>query len=334
MKVSDIGESNLIERITRMITDSGVAASPPNSGFPLVVGIGDDAAAWRTVDAVGLSTTDTMVEGVHFNHETISWHDVGWKAMVANYSDIAAMGGTPVYALATIGVSKDTPLTTVDEIYRGVIEAALEYEGAIAGGDVVRSPVTFVTISVSGIHRGQPMLRSAANLDDLLAVTGFLGSSRAGLRLLMEKMSVDPQATKYLVKTHQRPRPRVSEGRILMGGGILAAIDISDGLLEDLGKMMTASGLAAVLDSSKIPIHPLLQQSFPDSALDMAMAGGEDYELLFSAPPGLMEHAIARFPDTTVIGRVVDGPSGNITIHDQNGNEIQPKEHGWDHFQS
>ena len=334
MELRDIGEFGLIERVTRMVINAGVGASPPGSGFPLVTGIGDDAAAWRTVDAVGLSTTDTMVEGVHFTRETMSWQDLGWKAMVANYSDIAAMGGTPLYALITLGLPEDTQVSAVDDMYSGMIEACLEYEGAIVGGDVVRSPVTFVSISVSGIHRVEPMLRSAAKPDDLLAVTGFLGSSRAGLEVLTQNLSVDEEAAKFLIKAHQRPRPMVGEGRILMGGGVLAAIDISDGLLDDLGKMMAASGVAAVVDSWQVPVHPLLQRAFPDRAIQLALAGGEDYELLYAAPAQLMEKAVARFPETAVIGRVVAGSPGEVRVQDQNGNEVRSLQPGWDHFRA
>ena len=338
MELRDIGELGLIERLTRLVTQAGVAVSPPGAGFPLLTGIGDDAAAWRTRDAIELSTTDTVVEGVHFTRDTTPWLDLGWKVMAANLSDIAAMGGIPLYALVTLGLPEDTPVPAIEELYQGMIEICQEYDAAIAGGDVVRSPVTFVSVALNGIHHGKPMLRSAARPDDLLATTGFLGSSRGGLELMTRHPSIDteeavhPEAAEYLRQVHHRPRPRVSEGHILVDSGVIAAMDISDGLMEDLGKMMTASGLAAQVDSWRVPLHPLLTRAFPDRALHLALAGGEEYELLFAAPAPVMEQALARISDATVIGRVVAGTPGEIRVQDQDGKELQVPEPGWDHF--
>ena len=336
--MDEIGEFGLIERLTRLVTQAGVAASPPDAGFPLLTGIGDDAAAWRTRDAIELSTTDTVVEGVHFTRDTTPWLDLGWKVMAANLSDIAAMGGTPLYALVTLGLPENTPVPAIEELYQGMIEICKEYGAAIAGGDVVRSPVTFVSLTLNGIHLGRPMLRSAARPDDLLAVTGFLGSSRGGLELMTRNSAidaeeaVDPEAAEYLRQAHRRPRPRVDEGRILVDSGVMAAMDISDGLMDDLGKMMAASGQAAQVDSWRFPLHPLLRRAFPDRALHLALAGGEDYELLFAAPTPIMEQALARIPDSTVIGRVVAGSPGQVRVQDKEGNQLQVPEPGWDHF--
>ena len=338
MELQDIGESGLIERLTRLVAQAGVADSPPGAGFPLLTGIGDDAAAWRTRDAIELSTTDTVVEGVHFTRDTTPWLDLGWKVMAANLSDIAAMGGTPLYALVTLGLPGNTPVPAIEELYQGMIEICKEYGVAIAGGDVVRSPVAFVSVTLNGIHHGRPMLRSAVRPDDLLAVTGFLGSSRGGLELMTRHPSsdteeaVDPEAAENLRQAHRRPRPRIDEGRFLVGSGILAAMDISDGLMDDLGKMMTASGLAAQVDSWRVPLHPLLTRAFPGRALHLALVGGEEYELLFAAPAPVMEQALARIPDATVIGRVVAGTPGQVRVHDQDGKELQALEPGWDHF--
>ncbi|MEE8443654.1 MAG: thiamine-phosphate kinase [Dehalococcoidia bacterium] len=334
MELHDLGEFGLIERLTRMVTRAGVAASKPNAAFPLVIGIGDDTAAWRTQDAVELSTTDTMVEGVHFTRDTTPWQDLGWKVMAANISDIAAMGGTPLYALVTLGLSGNTLVSAIEEMYQGMIEICQEHGAAIAGGDVVRSPVVFVSVTLNGVHHGEPMRRSAARPGDLLAVTGSMGSARGGLELMTRELSVGGQPAEYLCQAHRRPRPRVLEGQILVEEGILAAMDISDGLVDDLGKMMAASGQAAELDSWHIPIHPLLRQAFPDRAFQLALAGGEEYELLYAAPADVMKRTLARIPDTTVIGRVIASPSGRVRVLDKEGNELQDLEPGWDHLRS
>ncbi len=335
MELHDLSEFGLIERLARMVADAGVGTSPPGARYPLLIGIGDDAAAWQTQEGIELSTTDTVVEGVHFTQATTPWQDLGWKVMAANLSDIAAMGGTPLYALVTLGVPPSTPASAIEALYRGMIEACLRYSSAIVGGDIARAPVFFVSVTLNGTHQGKPMLRSAAQPGDLLAVTGFLGSSRGGLELLLRpSTSVPVAAAEYLAQAHRRPRPRLNEGRALVEEGVLAAMDISDGLMDDLGKMMAASGTAAEVDSTRVPVHPLLREAFSERAVSLALAGGEDYELLYSAPVPIMERALARIPSAAVIGRVVAGQAGHVQVLDQHGRPLQAPESGWDHFRS
>ncbi|MSQ22682.1 MAG: thiamine-phosphate kinase, partial [Dehalococcoidia bacterium] len=145
---------------------------------------------------------------------------------------------------------------------------------------------------------------------------------------------VDSEAAKHLCQAHRRPRPRVAEGRILSEAGVLAGMDISDGLLDDLGKMMVASGVAAQVDSWQVPVHPLLVLAFPDRALRMALAGGEEYELLYAAPAPVMDATIARIPGAAVIGRVIAGAPGQVSVLDQTGRHLPVQEAGWDHFRS
>lgn len=334
MELRNLGEFGLIQRLTRMVSEAGVAASPPGSGFPLLIGIGDDAAAWRTKDGVELCTTDTVVEGVHFNRDTTPWQDLGWKVMAANISDIAAMGGAPLYALVTLGLPDDTLVSAIDALYEGIIECCREYGAAIAGGDVVRSAVAFVSVTLHGVQPGPPMLRSAARPGDLVGVTGFLGSSRGGLELLTRHLRAEAEATDYLCGAHRRPQPRIAEGRILSKEGVLAAMDISDGLVEDLGKMLLASGAAAQVDSWRVPVHPLLEQAFPGGALRLALTGGEDYELLYTAPAPIMERTLAKISHAAVIGRVVEGAPGKVAVLDREGGQLQGLEPGWDHFRA
>ena len=331
MNVADIGEFGLIQRLTTMVLEAGVGTTA-HQDFPLPVGPGDDAAAWQSREGVALSTTDTMVEGVHFTTDTTPWRDLGWKVMAANLSDIAAMAGTPLYALVTLGIQNDTSVAAMEDLYHGMIESCREYRMAIAGGDIVRSPTIFVSVTLNGIHPGSPLLRSQARTGDLLAVTGFLGSSQGGLELMKAGTSLDEATADYLHQAHRRPRPALKEGQILLEQGVSAAIDISDGLADDLAKMMAASAAAARLEAWRVPVHPLLASAFPDRALTMALSGGEDYQLLFSAPPPVMEATLSRIPQATVIGQVHDGPPGSVFIVDQSGQQLPLPQRGWDHF--
>ena len=333
MNVSDIGEFGLIERLDTLLKKAGVAATPQGSGSTLLIGIGDDAAAWRNKGGkIQLSTTDTMVDGVHFTHRTTPWRDLGWKAMVSNLSDIAAMGGIPTFALVTLGLRKDIPVSDVEEAYQGIIEACRHYDTVVAGGDLVESPTTFITISMHGLHNGTPLKRSAARTGDLLAVTGALGASLGGLELMQDQLNVPTGLADSLRRAHRHPAPRLDEGRVLAEKGVLAAMDISDGLVDDLRKMMTASGTAADLDAWLVPVDPSLEKAFPGRSGHMALTGGEDYHLLYSAPQSVIQRTLTRIPDAVVIGRVLTAPPGEVTVRDREGNELAGMARGWDHF--
>jgi len=248
-----LGEFGVIDLLTRMVVQQ---RGGPNHGadlsFKLTVDNGDDTAAWQTGKATELFTTDTVVEGVHFTRETTPWRDLGWKCICSNVSDIAAMGGLPMYALVTLGLPPETEVSELEQLYEGMMEISNEHGVAIVGGDMVRSPVVFITIGLTGIHAGQPMLRSTARPGDQVAVTGYLGSSGGGLRLMLgaghdSNLSdqVSEEAAEYLRVCHRRPRPAVAEGRILSASGVVTAMDVSDGLADDLSKLCRSSGLSA-----------------------------------------------------------------------------------------
>lgn len=334
MQIKDLGEFGLIDRLIAMATrQRGGPDHGAPLGFRLTVDAGDDTAAWRTGAATELFTTDTMVEGVHFTRETTPWRDLGWKSMASNISDIAAMGGLPTYALVTLGLPPETAVADVEELYRGMLEINRQHGVAIVGGDMVRSPVAFVTVALTGVHPGLPLLRSTARLGDQVGVTGYVGSSSGGLRLMLEKPSVPPKAAEYLRQAHRRPQPAVAQGRILSEAGVQTAMDISDGLAGDLSKLCKASGVAARVFVAQVPIHPLLRQAFPDRCLDLALGGGEDYLLLFTAPPTLMAEVLPRLPQgAAVIGEIVAGPSGRVELVDPAGVVSAAGAPGWDHF--
>ena len=333
MKVKDLGEFGIIQRLTELITHQRKGEGYDAFEYQLLVDAGDDAAAWRSGSVTELATTDTVVEGVHFTRATIPWYDLGWKLMAANVSDIAAMGGLPLYALITLGLSPDTEVEDVDQLYAGMLDLAKEYSLSIVGGDVVRSSEVFVTASLTGATGYSPLLRSAAKVGDLVAVTGYLGSSAAGLKIMLENLGVDMETAEHLKKAHRRPRPCVPQGRILAQEGIKAAIDVSDGLVNDLSKLCQASGITARVLADQVPMDPLLKRAFPESYMDLALTGGEDYVLIFTAPQRLMEKVLPLLPPpATIIGDILEDSPGEVTVLDAAGKALPFLEGGWDHF--
>ena len=336
-----MGEFGVIDLLTRMVVQQ---RGGPNHGadlsFKLTVDNGDDTAAWQTGKATELFTTDTVVEGVHFTRETTPWRDLGWKCISSNVSDIAAMGGLPMYALVTLGLPPETEVSELEQLYEGMMEISNEHGVAIVGGDMVRSPVVFITIGLTGIHAGQPMLRSTARPGDQVAVTGYLGSSGGGLRLMLgaghdSNLSdqVSEEAAEYLRVCHRRPRPAVAEGRILSASGVVTAMDVSDGLADDLSKLCRSSGLSARIHAGQVPVHPLLKQAYPDDYLDLALGGGEDYLLLFTAPAEVMALVMPQLSQgAAVVGELLLGESGRVSVLDVDGSERPASGAGWDHF--
>lgn len=329
--IGSVGESGAIDRLTRRIRKGRKPFAEPY-GIPILVDAGDDAAAWESVADSYLFTTDAMVEGVHFTRDTLSWEDVGWKAMAVNVSDIAAMGGRPRYSLITLGLPPEFPLSDLDSIYDGILAMTLQpWAVAIIGGDMVKSPTIFINVALVGSIERAPMTRDAATPGDLVAVTGPLGSSAGGLALLQDKTKADADSDS-LLQAHRRPQPHLRQSDILMEERVSCAMDVSDGLLADLAKLCKASKVAAQVDAHKLPMLPALSRHFPDSYLEKALSGGEDYVLLFTAPSDAMNRVTDRIPEAAVIGKITDGEPGRVTVLDEMGKEITPTQSGWDHY--
>lgn len=326
MKVSELGEFGLIEMVAKLTAEAGVA-----SARDIVLGIGDDAAAWRADKGLELATTDTLVQGVHFNCPPATWEELGWKALAVNISDIAAMGGSPKYALVTLGLPRDTEVEWVAQLYQGMAEIARQWGVAIVGGDMVRAQEVFITVALTGVAQ-KLMTRSAARLGDQIAVTGYLGASAAGLRMLSDGLVFDEKITSLLRNAHLKPIPRLAEGQTLVRCGVRAAIDISDGLIADLGHICEASRVGAHLWVDRVPIHPMVRAAFGDEALKITLAGGEDYELLFTAPARVVKAVRESLAlPVTVIGEVVKG-DGEVFLLSQKGRRLPWQRRGWDHF--
>ena len=343
MLVRDLGEFELIAALEGAVEgrNGALLERLRARGVSVRLGIGDDAAAWTHPRGVAVSTTDTMVEGTHFHRRTTGWTDLGWKAMASNLSDVASMGCEPTLALVTLGLRGDVPVDGLQSMYAGMMDACERFGGALVGGDVVRSDVFFVTVALEGMAAAGAavMSRSAANVGDAVAVTGDLGASAGGLRLLLDPnaaRAADKAARRRLIVRHNRPTPRVAEGLALREAGVRCAMDVSDGLAADLAKLCAASGAAAVVRADDVPTDPALRAAFPNEWLDMALGGGEDYELVFCADERTMKAARERLGDgaLTIIGEIEPRREGEprVRILGADGEPITPSRGGWEHF--
>ena len=349
MLVSEIGEFELIDRLADRIDCQNARRirEADARGFRMLRAIGDDAAAWDAPHGPQVITTDTMVEGVHFRLDYTPWRDLGWKCLATNISDVAAMGCVPTYAIITLGLRPDLPVEGLEALYDGMMDVAAEFGGAIVGGDVVRSPAFFITVALQGSAPDGSdalLLRDAAKPGDLIAVTGPLGASAGGLRLLAgggggAAQGIAGDAAAYLVNAHNRPTPRVSEGVALADAGVRCAMDVSDGLMDDLAKLCRASGVGARVYAPRVSADARLKAAFPDEWLDLALGGGEDYELLFAAPPAVMRRAISAIsPPPAVVGIITEFADGGgasatrVMLVDARGKPQDVARGGWDHF--
>lgn len=305
----------------------------------VLTGIGDDTAVVETPAGQMLLTTDAIVDGVHFRSVDERWYDIGWKCAVSNLSDIAAMGGTPDHALVTLGVPPGASEHTYIEFYSSMNEAFKKFGGQVVGGDVVSSPTMFVNIALTGHPSTGPsgeanwLQRSEAKLGDLVCVTGPLGSSAGGLEVLLNG-DTNPSG-QILVDRHYRPAPRIELGKKLVAGNVRCAMDISDGLVGDLEKLAAKSNVEIAIEMAKIPLAAELIFMVGTSAIELALSGGEDYELVFTASESVFEDLPQNVKaEVTIIGRVTqdDHSGGEVKVIDENGDSYEPIRRSWDHL--
>jgi thiamine-monophosphate kinase len=334
MKVSDVGEFGLIALLAEIIEKT--KDSKDSSWQQLVVGIGDDSAAWHTSGALQLATTDSLVQDTHFDLNKTTWEELGWKAIAVNLSDIAAMGGTPEYALVSLALPGELEIDNVSSLYRGMAKIACRFGVTIAGGNIASAEKTVINITVLGSLESTSMLtRSAAVPGDQIAVTGYTGLSAAGLRMLKQNMKFDTETTKLFREAHLTPMPRIDEGQILLHRSVKAAIDISDGLIADLKHVCESSKVSARIDLEALPVHTALKSNFKSDYLQLVLAGGEDYELLFTASSMIMTRLRKTMPcPVTVIGEITGGNPGQVELVDANANTVPVEKSGWEHFKS
>ncbi|MDF0674619.1 MAG: thiamine-phosphate kinase [Nitrospira sp.] len=268
----------------------------------LVQGIGDDAAVIETSAQTWWHlTTDLLAEGIHFDLKSVPPESVGYRAAMANLSDIAAMGAVPRYLLISLAIPRTVKQSHIDKLYRGLMKACRLYDVALIGGDTSASKAgLFLSITLVGTTSGhRALFRHGAKVGDHIYVSGTLGDSLAGLKLLMNGTTSHPLSKRksdflrshrqFLVRRHSHPTARVSEGRWLNGRRLAsAAIDLSDGLSGDLRHLCEASRVGADVELEKIPISPACRayaSAIGVSPIRLALTGGEDYELLFTASP-------------------------------------------------
>jgi thiamine-monophosphate kinase len=302
------------------------------TGRRVLCGIGDDAALIRPSKGQDLLvTTDLLTEDIHFRASAATMADLGYKAAVANLSDIAAMGGVPDYLLVTMAIPIGFRPSMIMNFYRGLMAACRPYDVRLIGGDTSASADgLFLSITMTGhVTTGRALTRSGARSGDWIFVTGTLGDSLAGLRLLEDSrppVRLSRPFRTFLVGRHQRPSARIETGRALSRRGLAsAAIDISDGLSGDLAHICEQSAVGAEIDLRHLPISPACKAFAATYRLDaarLAIEGGEDYELLFTVPPTarakidrLVRHADCRW---TCIG-IIRPPSFGLRMKDSQG---------------
>ncbi len=302
------------------------------------LGIGDDAALLAVPAGQELAVAiDTLVEGVHFPRGTAP-ADIGWKALAVNLSDLAAMGATPAWALLALTLPvqpAEAQQALVDGLAEGFAQLARQHGVALVGGDTTRGPFA-LSVAVHGfVPPGQALRRDGAQVGDLVFVTGTLGDAAAGLQRLGTADDPDEEKRRVALRIRlNRPEPRVAAGRALRGRAS-ACIDVSDGLLADLGHVCTASSVGAELDAPMLPLSSALLGCCDDVvARDYALSGGDDYELCFTVPParaGEVQADLARLGcGATRVGRIVEG--SGVRVRDAAGQWLTPVRAGWDHF--
>jgi thiamine-monophosphate kinase len=325
--VGELGERGLIERITPRF-------GPPAAGE---VWSGDDTAAFPSPEGELLFTTDLMVEDVDFRLSYSSGFDVGWKLIAANASDIAAMGGRPWRAVASVALRPDTEVDFVDALAEGMASLSKDLGLGLVGGDFSAGRDISASVAMLGIAIEGPVMRNGARVGDSLCVTGPLGGAAGGLLVLEEGIDApDSGDRQALVTASQRPRPRVAEGQILAGYA-RAMIDLSDGLAVDLGHLTKASNVGCEIDLGAVPLHESLEwlhgRRKQTDPMSLAVTGGEDFELLMSLDDSDLNEVSARLDELgtslTRIGIVTDGPA---RIGDRDLDDWRTE--GWQHLQS
>lgn len=336
MRIRQIGEFGLIGRIRTML--EGQAATG------VVRGIGDDVAV---LDTAGpeylLATCDTQIEGIHFTREAMTPYRLGRKVVAINVSDIAAMGGTPKWALVSLSIPGETEVAFVEELYRGMREQAALAGVSVVGGNL-SGMESGVVVDLTLLGMAVPdrlILRSTARAGDAVLVTGFPGESRAGLELVRRPgLEVSPGTRETLLDRHLCPQPRLAEGQLLARSGLVSAmIDVSDGVIGDLNHICESSGKGAEIEAESFPVSPALSEAARAAGsdpLEWILSGGEDYELMFTADPGSVSGLVKMLHDETGtpcrrVGTIT-GQSDMMRLRLADGRWVVPSRKGWDHF--
>lgn len=297
----------------------------------IAVGIGDDAAVVRVEKGMQfLFTCDTQVEGIHFLRNLMTPQQIGWRAISAAVSDIAAMGGKPLYCLTALLLPKTTTSTFAQNLYRGILAACDFYKMDSIGGNMTQnSAVVIDTFVVGQVHK-RPITRSGAQPGDRVYVTGTLGDAALGLCVLKDPRFLSRGDVGQLVKRYVSPLARVKEGmRIAEEKAVTAMIDVSDGLSTDVGHLCDESNVEVEIFADKLPISAILREAarfLNKDALDLALNGGDDYELCFTAKKEISQ-------PVTAIGNILPKEKGRWVVL-ANGKKIPLQSKGWNHYRA
>lgn len=323
MQLQDIGEFNFIDSINSDVI---------NDASTVVTGIGDDCAIYKAnPEMEQLVSIDTMVEEIHFSLRYMTPYDVGYRLMTANLSDIAAMGGIPRQVVLSVAAPKALDVAILDEFYKGIKDQCKLHHVNILGGDTVSSQEGIVlTVTIIGeVPRGTAVLRSGARPGDIVGVTNYVGYAATGLGAL----SYGYDGYDMTILGHQRPDPQIELGQDLRMHGVTSMNDISDGLASELHEIAKASGVNIVIDEQIVPLHEetyTLAKSLGTRPVDYALYGGEDFQLVFTAPKEL-EDTLKKIGQITIIGQVLEG--NNIVQMVTKERKIETLEaRGYNHF--
>jgi thiamine-monophosphate kinase len=347
--IAEVGEAGLINHIADIVN---VRVENADLHENLIIGIGDDTAVYKpTPGKTALLTTDSFIEGVHFDLTFTSFQHLGWKAIAANLSDIAAMGGSPRYAVIAISIPKKISLEMIEEFYQGAAAACKKYSCLIVGGDTTASIGNMaVSVALTGEADEQKILyRKGAQPGDLICVSGHLGASHAGLKILQREKKrflessnpaeFQPNLAPFAIalEKHLMPKPRFDIAALLTEKVTThCAIDISDGLASEVHRICTASKTGAKIYEHNLPLDSNTQQiaqEFTESPSTFALYGGEEYELLFTMTDQEFEKLESITSDVTIVGRITQQSEG-IELVKENGEPEALPFAGWDHFTS
>jgi thiamine-monophosphate kinase len=310
----------------------------PDSDSAVIQGIGDDVAVINRNGKTLLITTDLLIEGIHFDRSWIDPYRLGKKALTVNLSDIAAMGGIPKYFLISVGLPKNLSLSFISLFYRGLREGARKFNVDLIGGDTSVSEKIVINICLLGEGEKKNLLfRRGARVGDDLFVSGTLGDAALGLKILQKKG--DTEGPTSLIEKQLSPCPRIQLGQIIAKRRYATAmIDISDGLLIDTTHLLEESRVGARIWEEQVPLSRSYRKwiySYAEDLCQMALCGGEDYELLFTAPPKMRKKlsSLAHSLNVSItrIGEILPQKEG-FYVTKKDGREYSPSHLGFDHF--
>jgi thiamine-monophosphate kinase len=325
VQVKDIGEQGLLQRLKRYC--------------PQEI-IGDDGAVINVDSQQRLViTTDMLVDEVHFSDRTTAPEDVGWRSAAANLSDLAAMGASPIGITVSLGLIGDLAIEWVERLYQGLSQCLQTYQTPLVGGDVCRSPIITISITAFGqVSPQQVICRRTAQPGDTILITGVHGASRAGLELLwhpQQGQTLSENEKNSLIQAHQRPKPRldiIKKIREIMPTARISGMDSSDGLADAVIQTCRESEVGATLEESAIPRSAWHQVS-PEQALDWALYGGEDFELVLCAEASVAERLIQELGEDLIsIGVITPEPEVRL-VHQGQAHSLELTK-GFGHFNS